>query len=124
MRREDYELFSRNTQAFIYNMQRPAVQRMLDFDYVCRRETPSVAAIIHPTGQQGKMVFQLGRGEIFVPVYRSLKDAAAQHPNADVMISYASLRSAPQSVKEAFEMPQLRTITVIAEGIPERTMRS
>ena len=46
---EDYELFDRNTQAIIYGFQRNAVQRMLDFDYVCKRDTPSVAAIIRPT---------------------------------------------------------------------------
>jgi len=33
---EDYDLFDRNTQAIIYGFQVRAIQRMLDFDYVCR----------------------------------------------------------------------------------------
>jgi ATP-citrate lyase alpha-subunit len=48
--KKDYILFDNNTQAFIYNMQTNAVQRMLDFDYVAGRKTPSVAAIVNPTG--------------------------------------------------------------------------
>ena len=36
--------------SFIYNNQVAATQRMLDFDYASGRETPSVAAIINPTG--------------------------------------------------------------------------
>ena len=31
---KEYILFDKDTQAFIYNMQTNAVQRMLDFDYV------------------------------------------------------------------------------------------
>ena len=45
-----YELFSKTTQSFIYNNQVNATQRMLDFDYVSGRQTPSVAAIVNPTG--------------------------------------------------------------------------
>ena len=47
--KKDYILFDKDTQAFIYNMQTNAVQRMLDFDYVAGRKTPSVAAIVNPT---------------------------------------------------------------------------
>jgi hypothetical protein len=40
------ELFNRDTQAFIYNMQVNAAQRMLDFDYAARRNTPAAATDI------------------------------------------------------------------------------
>ena len=46
---EDYQLFNKDTKAIIYGFQQRAIQRMLDFDFVCRRETPSVAAVIRPT---------------------------------------------------------------------------
>jgi len=122
--KKDYELFDNNTQAFIYNRQVNATQRMLDFDYVSRRETPSVAAIVNPTGRDGLEKFFFGPKEILVPVYRSLKDAAKKHKNVDVLISFASFRSAPKSVEEAFEIKQLKTIIIIAEGIPERRMKA
>ena len=46
LKNDDYSLFDRSTQALIYGYQVNAIQRMLDFDYICKRETPSVAAII------------------------------------------------------------------------------
>jgi len=118
-----YELFDKHTQSFIYNMQRNAVQRMLDFDYVSGRATPSVAAIINPTGRDSLQKFFFGPDEVLLPVYNNMKRAAKLHKNVDVLISFASFRSAPQSVEEAFDIPQLRTIVIIAEGVPERRMK-
>lgn len=123
MPKNEYTLFDKNTQAFIYNMQTNAVQRMLDFDYASGRKTPSVAAIINPTGNDGFQKFFFGPKEILVPVYKSMKNAAARHPNVDVMINFASFRSAASSTEEAFAIPQIRTIIIIAEGVPERRMR-
>ncbi len=123
MPKNDYSLFDKNTQAFIYNMQTNAVQRMLDFDYASGRKTPSVAAMINPTGNDGFQKFFFGPKEILVPVYKSMKNAAARHPNVDVMINFASFRSAASSTEEAFAIPQIRTIVIIAEGVPERRMQ-
>lgn len=123
MEKNDYLLFSKDTQSFIYNMQVNAVQRMLDFDYVVGRKTPSVAAIINPTGSDGFQKFFFGTKEILIPVYKSLKNAASKHPNVDVMINFASFRSAYPSTEEAFSIPQIRTVVIIAEGVPERRMK-
>lgn len=41
-------LFSRHTKAIVWGMQTRAVQGMLDFDYVCSRDEPSVAAMVYP----------------------------------------------------------------------------
>ena len=65
------ELFNKNTQSFIYNNQVNATQRMLDFDYASGRETPSVAAIINPTGADSFSKFFFGTREILIP---SLQD--------------------------------------------------
>lgn len=115
-----FELFDATTQAFIYNNQTVATQRMLDFDYVSGRSTPSVAAIINPTGSDGFAKVFFGRREVLIPVYRKLERAAEQHPGVDVMINFASFRSAAASTMEALDLPQIRTVAVIAEGIPER----
>jgi len=121
--KKSYELFNRDTQAFIYNMQVNATQRMLDFDHAAGRKTPSVAAIINTTGSESLQKFFFGPGEILIPVYRSLARAAEKHKNVDVLVSFASFRSAAQSAEEAFELKQLRTIVLIAEGVPERRMK-
>ena len=122
-KKSDYVLFDRDTQAFIYNMQVNAVQRMLDFDYVSKREKPSVAALIDPTGSDGYQKFFFGTREIIIPIYKSVNVAAAQHPNVDVLINFASFRSAAQSTEEALAIPSIRTHVIIAEGIPERRTR-
>lgn len=41
-------LFSKHTKTIVWGMQTRAVQGMLDFDYVCSREEPSVAAMVYP----------------------------------------------------------------------------
>ncbi|MBW2560755.1 MAG: ATP citrate synthase, partial [Deltaproteobacteria bacterium] len=121
--KKSYELFNRDTQAFIYNMQVNATQRMLDFDHAAGRETPSVAAIINTTGSESLQKFFFGPGEILIPVYKSLARAAEKHKNVDVLVSFASFRSAAQSAEEAFELKQIKTIVLIAEGVPERRMK-
>ncbi len=117
------ELFSKTTQSFIYNNQVAATQRMLDFDYAAGRTTPSVAAIINPTGGDSYAKFFFGIHEILLPMYKTIQRAAEKHPNVDVMINFASFRSAAPSTEEALAIPQLRTIVIIAEGVPERRMK-
>jgi ATP citrate (pro-S)-lyase len=46
-----------------------------------------------------------------------------RQPTADVLVNFASLRSAYESTIEAMEYPQIRTIAIIAEGIPENMTR-
>ena len=82
-----------------------------------------MAAIINTTGSESLQKFFFGPGEILIPVYRSLAGAAGKHKNVDVLISFASFRSAAQSAEEAFELKQIRTIVLIAEGVPERRMK-
>lgn len=41
-------LFSKHTKSIVWGMQTRAVQGMMDFDYVCSREEPSVAAMVYP----------------------------------------------------------------------------
>jgi ATP citrate (pro-S)-lyase len=118
-----FELFDRCTQAFIYNNQVNATQRMLDFDYASRRETPSVAAIVNPTGSDGFGKFYFGTREILIPIYKTIEKAAKMHPYVDVLINFASFRSAAPSTEEALAIQQLQTIVIIAEGIPERKMK-
>ncbi|MHA1978510.1 MAG: citrate/2-methylcitrate synthase [Candidatus Hodarchaeales archaeon] len=119
------ELFNRNTRAIIYGFQRNAIQRMLDFDFVCKRETPSVAAVIRPSqaGAVGYHKVFWGGTEIVVPIYRKLELAIKNHPDADVLINFSSFRSAYPTSMEALNAETIKTVAVIAEGIPERRSR-
>lgn len=119
---ETYNLFSKDTEAFIYNLKAAPIQRMLDFDYICKRSKPSVAAIIQP-GNSGHHKAFFGTKEILIPVYSKILDAVAAHPHADVMVNFASFRSSFLSSKEALETKGIRTVAIIAEGMPEREVR-
>jgi ATP-citrate lyase alpha-subunit len=117
-------LFTKDTQAIFWNNNKSAIQRMLDYDYVINREKPSVAAIVAPTSGNKFEKFFYGPDEIMVPLYRSTTDAAAAFPNADVLLNFASFRTAYDVTMEAINLEgQFKTIMVTAEGIPERLAR-
>ncbi|XP_063156657.1 ATP-citrate synthase isoform X1 [Candoia aspera] len=116
-------LFSRHTKAIVWGMQTRAVQGMLDFDYVCSRDEPSVAAMVYPFTGDHKQKFYWGHKEILIPVFKNMADAMKKHPEVDVLINFASLRSAYDSTIETMNYPQIRTVAIIAEGIPEALTR-
>ncbi len=116
------ELFTKKTKAFVYNLKAGPIQRMLDFDFLCCRETPSVAGIINP-GSSGWHKAFFGKNEMLIPVFSTVADASKAVPDADVMVNFASFRSAYGSSKEALESRTIRTVAIIAEGMPERETR-
>ena len=122
MSRKEYVLFDKETKAFVYGYQTNAIQRMLDFDYICKRVTPSISAIINP-GRAGIHKAFWGTKEIILPMYKSISMAAKAYPEADVMVNFASHRSAFETTMEALAEKTIRTVAVIAEGVPERQSR-
>jgi ATP citrate (pro-S)-lyase len=112
------QLFSRTTQALFYNYKQSPVQRMLDFDFLCGRELPSVAGVINP-GSDGFQKLFFGQEEIAIPVHGSTAAACKAHPTADVFINFASFRSAFASSMEALQQPTIKVVAIIAEGVPE-----
>jgi len=124
MTKPDYVLFDKETTAIIFGNQQAAVQRMLDFDYLVGRKKPSVAAVVNPSGGKKELmkVF-FGGQEILILVYNSLTTAVEQHPHADVVINFASFRSAYSVSLEALSYPGIKTLVIIAEGVPERQAR-
>ncbi|MDD1722874.1 MAG: ATP citrate synthase [Methanothrix sp.] len=120
--KENYVLFDRNTKAFVYGYQTNAIQRMLDFDYICHRDYPSIAAIINPSRAGIHKAFW-GSKEIILPMYRSISMAARAYPEADVMVNFASHRSAFDTSMEALAEESIRVVAIIAEGVPERQAR-
>ncbi|WP_457563960.1 citrate/2-methylcitrate synthase [Caminibacter pacificus] len=116
-------LFTRDTQAIFWNNNKSAIQRMLDYDYVIQREKPSIAAIVAPTSSNKFEKFFFGTDEVMIPIYRSTAEAVKNHPNADVLLNFASFRTAYDVTNEALDMDQFRVIMITAEGIPERLAR-
>lgn len=59
-----------------------------------------------PSGDH-KQKFYWGHKEILMPVYKNMADAMKKHPEVDVLISFASLRSAFDSTVESMQYPQV-----------------
>lgn len=53
-------------------------------------------------------------------MYQSVEKAMEKHPDVDVVVNFASSRSVYSSTMELMNYPQIRTIAIIAEGVPER----
>lgn len=118
-----HALFNNKTRCFVYGMQPRAVQGMLDFDFICKRTTPSVAGIIYTFGGQFVSKMYWGTSETLLPVYQEVSKAMAKHPDVDVVVNFASSRSVYSSTMELMENPQIKTIAIIAEGVPERVSK-
>ena len=117
--KKDYIIMDKNTKAIVFGFQQRAIQRMLDFDYICRREEPSVVVIVNPT-RDGMHKCFWGTKEILIPMVRTLDEATKMHPEADFMVNFASFRSAFPTSKEALLTKTIRSVAIIAEGVPER----
>lgn len=117
------QLFTRDTQAIFWNNNKTAIQRMLDYDYTIKRTKPSVAAIVAPTSTNKFEKFFYGPEEIMVPIYKNTAEAKAHQPQADVLLNFASFRTAYDVTMEALEIGGFSSIMITAEGIPERLAR-
>lgn len=118
------ENFTAATRCVVYGLQHRAVQGMLDFDYMCKRERPSVAAMIFPFSSNHYIKFYWGTDEILMPVYQSMEEAFAKHSEVSVVVNFASFRSVFGSVMETLQYSdQIKTIAIIAEGVPESQTR-
>jgi ATP-citrate lyase alpha-subunit len=117
------QLFTKDTQAIFWNNNKTAIQRMLDYDYTIKREKPSVAAIVAPTASGKFEKFFYGSDEVMIPTYKSTAEAKAAQPQADVLLNFASFRTAYDVTMEALEIGGFSSIMITAEGIPERLAR-
>ncbi len=118
------KLYTRDTQAIFWNNNKTAIQRMLDYDYTIQRETPSVAAIVAPTSGNKFEKFFFGADEVMIPLYKTTAAAKKAQPQADVLLNFASFRTAYDVTMEALAIGGFSSMMITAEGIPERLARA
>lgn len=112
------------TRCIVYGLQQRAVQGMLDFDYLCKRKKPSVAAMIFPFSGNHYLKFYWGTSEVLIPVFQSIDEAIKKHQDVSVFINFSSFRSVYSSTMEALKHADiLKTHAIIAEGVPESQTR-
>ena len=117
--------FTKDTRCIVYGLQQRAVQGMLDFDFMCKRSRPSVAAMVYPFQGNHYVKFYWGTEETLIPVYTKIETACEKHSDATVMVNFASFRSVYETCMETFEKhsDQIKTVAIIAEGVPEAQTR-
>jgi ATP citrate (pro-S)-lyase len=94
---------------------------MLNFDYSCGWKTPNVAGMIYPFGGHHIQKFYWGTTETLLSVYTTVDEAVVKHPNADVVVNFASSCSVYSSTIEILMFSsQICSIAIIAKGVPER----
>jgi ATP citrate (pro-S)-lyase len=112
------------SRSMVYGLQSVAVQGMLDFDFMCKRSKPSVACMVFPFSGNHYTKMYWGTEETLIPVYTTIAEAVAKHPDVSIMINFASFRSVYETVQDALKFAQqLKTIAIIAEGVPESQTR-
>ncbi len=115
--------FGRNTTAIVYGLQQRSVQGMLDFDFMCKRSKPSVSCLVFPFSGNHYLKLYWGTDETLIPVYTSLVEAVRKYPNASLLVNFASFRSVYETTMDALRLPSIKTIAIIAEGVPESQTR-
>ena len=56
-------------------------------------------------------------------MYQDVGKAISKHDDVDTVVNFASSRSVYSSTMELMEYPQIKSIAIIAEGVPERRAR-
>ena len=64
-----------------------------------------------------------GTSETLLPVYQDVEQAVLKHPDVDTVVNFASSRSVYTSTMELMNFSQIKSIAIIAEGVPERRAR-
>lgn len=59
-----------------------------------------------------------GTSETLLPVYQDVDKAMAKHSDVDTIVNFASSRSVYSSTMELMAHPQIKSIAIIAEGVP------
>ena len=98
---------------------------MMDFDFMCKRNKPSVAAMIFPFSGNHYLKFYWGTEETLIPVYQTIEEAVRKHADTSIIVNFASFRSVNETVMSMLEYShQIKTIAIIAEGVPESQTRA
>jgi hypothetical protein len=90
-----------------------AVQGMLDFDFMCKRAKPSVAAMVFPFSGNHYVKFYWGTSETLIPVYTSTEEAARRHPDVSVLVNFSSFRSVYDTTMDALQFSSQVSICTV-----------
>jgi ATP-citrate lyase alpha-subunit len=96
-----------------------AARRMAEFRYMIK-EPLNVSAFVYPpdTGKTNEVI--CGTDLVTIPVYKSVAEATANHPEINTSLVYIGADRAYAGAKEALDDSRIQTVSMITEGVPEK----
>ena len=96
-----------------------AARRMAEFCYMIKRPL-NVDAFVYPPDAGKTNEVPYGSGLLMIPVYKSVAEATSNHPQINTTLVYIGADRACAAGMEALNDPQIQTVSMITEGVPER----
>ena len=96
-----------------------AARRMAEFCYMIKRPL-NVDAFVYPPDSGKTNEVPYGSGLMTVPVYKSVSEATASHPQINTSLVYIGADRAYAAGMEALNEPKIQLVSMITEGVPER----
>ena len=96
-----------------------AAKRMAEFSYLCGLE-PAVTSFVYPPDAGKTVDLPFGSQFVSVPVYKTLKEATANHPESNTVLVYIGANRAYGGCMEALDNPSIKFVSMITEGVPEK----
>ena len=96
-----------------------AARRMAEFCYMIKRPLNVDAFVYPPDGGKTNEV-PYGSGLVTIPVYKSVAEATANHPQINTSLVYIGADRAAAAGMEALNDPRIQVVSMITEGVPER----
>jgi len=96
-----------------------AARRMAEFCHLSGIPF-NVSAFVFPPGAGKTVEIQCGSALISVPTYKTVAEATEAHPEIDTSLVYIGPSRAYAGTMEALTAPNIKLVSMITEGIPER----
>ncbi len=96
-----------------------AAKRMAQFDFLINKPMTCQAFVYPPEAGQQKEIFRGGELNN-VTVYSTLAPALQENPGINTALIYMGASRGFQAAKECIEAPNIKLISMITEGIPEK----
>lgn len=96
-----------------------AARRMAQFDFLVNKPLTVQAFVYPPEAGQQKEIYRGGELNN-VSVYATLAKAVEENPQSNTVLIYIGASRAYQAAKEALDAENIKLVTMITEGVPEK----
>jgi ATP citrate (pro-S)-lyase len=95
------------------------IQRIVDFDQILSVGRTKLCAIVDPCSTKHSLLVSAGDKHILIPIFKSVRAACQVFPEINVVINNSSGRSVYDTTVTAIEQPNVKIVTILAEGLDD-----